>query len=169
MTWHTPSELVLSIYVTSKGFAFVLFEGAASPFDWGSRELRNPSRNQKCVAAIRLIIEKYHPRVLIIEDSGERYSRRTARIRRLYQSLVHLARISGMDVDRISKSAIRETFARVGAVTKHEIAEAIAVQIPAFGSRLPPVRKPWMSQDARQGLFDAVALAVTHYARSDER
>ena len=31
--------------------------------------------------------------------------------------------------------------------------------------RLPPARKPWMSEPAQMGVFDAVALALALYAR----
>ena len=74
-----------------------------------------------------------------------------------------------IDVQQVSKTAIRDTFSCVGAVTKHEIAHAIAMQIPAFAAKMPPVRKPWMSQDSRQSLFDAVALALAYYAGGSER
>ncbi|MGY4282682.1 hypothetical protein ACVWXO_001902 [Bradyrhizobium sp. LM2.7] len=36
---------------------------------------------------------------------------------------------------------------------------AIAKRIPALMLYLPPARKPWMSEDARMGVFDAAALA----------
>ena len=41
------------------------------------------------------------------------------------------------------------------------IAETIAKHIPAFDRYLPPPRKPWMSEDPRMAVFDAVALALT--------
>jgi hypothetical protein len=37
----------------------------------------------------------------------------------------------------------------------------IAKRFPEeLGSRLPPERKPWMSEDSRMNIFDAVALAL---------
>lgn len=163
MRGRIPEELVLAIYATSKGFAFVLFEGPDSPFDWGVREIPNPSRNPKCVEAMSALVERYQPSALIIEDTSDKSSRRTARIRRLYQSIVHLAHINVIDVYRYPKASIQETFAAVGAATKYEIAQAIARQIPAFSIRLPRKRKAWMSQDMRQSLFDAAALALHYY------
>ncbi len=164
MRGRIPEELVLSIYATSKGFAFVLFEGPESPYDWGVREIPNPSRNEKCVDAIERIVIRYQPSVLVIEDITDRASKRTARIHRLYQSIIHLAHTNVIDVYRYPKAAIRQTFSTVGATTKYEIAQAIARQIPAFAIRLPRFRKPWMSQDMRQSLFDASALALHYYA-----
>jgi hypothetical protein len=162
-------ELVLSVHATSRGFAFVLFEGPESPFDWGVREIGNPRRNEKCVRAVERIIERYQPSVLVLEDTTERVSRRTVRIRRLYQSLKHLAKANVIDVHLVTKDTVRETFLSAGAVTKYEIALAIARQIPAFAIRLPRVRKPWMSEDSRQGLFDAAAMGLAFYMRHGGR
>lgn len=163
MRGYIPDELILSIYATSRGFAFGLFEGPESPFDWGVREIDNPSRNKKCLEAIAEIIDRNSPSHIVMEDTAEPLSRRNARVQQLYHSIAALGARNFIEVRRVSKPAIRACFAGVGAITKHEIAQAIAMRIPAFAIRIPPVRKPWMSQDSRQSLFDAVALALTYY------
>ena len=161
-----PEDLVLSIYATSRGFAFVLFEGPESPFDWGVREINNPSRNKKCLGAIAELIDRNQPSHIVIEDTGDSHSRRNIRVQHLYRSVAALADRNFIEVHRVSKPAIGECFANVGAVTKYEIAQAIAMRIPAFAIRIPPVRKPWMSQDSRQSLFDAAALGIAYFASS---
>lgn len=164
MTRPVPQDLILAIHATSHGFSFLLLSGPTNPFDWGISAIRNPSRNRKCVAAIAKLIEEFQPLAIVLEDTSERHSKRTARIRRLYQSVAHLASANGIDLHRVKRTSIREAFAFVGAVTKYEIAQAIAIQIPALASRLPPARKAWMSQDVRQSLFDAAALGLTFYS-----
>ena len=49
--------------------------------------------------------------------------------------------------------------------TKDEIARAIAKLLPEFAARVPPMRKLWMSEDYRMGLFDALSLVFTYYWR----
>ena len=49
------------------------------------------------------------------------------------------------------------------ATTKQEIAIAIAERFPELAPRLPRSRKPWMSEDYRMSIFDAVALALTFF------
>jgi hypothetical protein len=39
----------------------------------------------------------------------------------------------------------------------------IAKRMPAFEPFQPAPRKPWQSEDARMGIFDAAALALTFY------
>lgn len=164
MTRGVPEQLILAVYPSSKGVAFVLFEGPDSPFDWGVKEIKGTAKNRTTVEAVECIIARYQPDVLVIEETRERGARRTVRIRRLYRSLTHLAHTHVIEVASYPKRVVRATFARVGASTKYEIAQAIARSIPAFSIRLPRVRKPWMSQDSRQSLFDAAALGITYYA-----
>jgi hypothetical protein len=53
-----------------------------------------------------------------------------------------------------------------GRGTKHALAEIIAKRFPGeLASRLPPKRKPWMSEDYRMSIFDAVALVLAFRKR----
>ncbi len=163
MTPVSEGELILSIYPFCRGFAFVLFEGAESPFDWGVREIKEKHRNALTVEAIKELIDRYRPEVLVIEDVSDPACRRNPRIKKLYQMLTHLAASEYVDLAKVRECAVREYFLRVGAVTKYERALAIGRQIPAFGHRIPRVRKAWMSADPRQSLFDAAALGLVFY------
>ena len=58
---------------------------------------------------------------------------------------------------------IRTFFSEYDAITKYQIATTIAQWLPEFEPRLPPFRKPWMSEDYRMSIFDAVALALTFF------
>ncbi len=169
MNGANPQNLALSIYPSTRGFAFVLFEGPESPFDWGVKEIKEKHKNTKTLDEIKKLIDRYRPEALIIEDLTNGESRRTSRIRKLYRMLTHLAATEYVDIERYKKSEIKECFGFVGASSKYEIAKAIAIQIPAFAHRIPPFRKPWMAEDPRQTLFDAAALGLTHYALQQRR
>ncbi|MBI5450142.1 MAG: hypothetical protein HY940_02180 [Gammaproteobacteria bacterium] len=164
MSYISNQHLVLSIYPTSRGYAFVLFEGPQSPYDWGVKEIRKKNKNERTLESVQLLIERYRPDVLVIEDHTEKGSRRSSRIRRLYRMLIHLAKTEHIEVMRYSQNTVRTCFEPLGVRTKYEIAQAIARQIPAFAHRLPKLRKIWMSEDPRQSLFDAAALGLVFYA-----
>lgn len=159
---------MLSIYPTTRGFAFALFEGPESPVDWGIKAVRGSMKNSHTLDQVQELFERYEPDVVIIENTDENGSRRSARIRRLYRSLGHLASSRSAGVHCYSRDDIRKIFASVGAATKYEIAKAIATQMPAFSHRLPRVRKLWLSEDPRQSLFDALALGAVYYSRIEE-
>ena len=157
-----PQNLVLSVYPFSRGFAFVFLEGPNSPFEWGVKEIREKHKSTKAIQEIKKLIDHFRPEVLVIEDTIG-WSRRTSRIRKLYRMLVHLAQAEYVELYRCPRSDFNACFATVGANTKHEIAQAVAMQIPAFAHRMPLRRKPWRSEDPRQSLFDAAALALVFY------
>src|ERR1700693_1898474 len=102
MTYGNPQNFVLSISPLSGGFAFVLFEGPDSPFDWGVKEIKRKDKNAKTLAEIKNIVDRYRPEVLVVEDTTGKDSRRTSRIRKLYRMLVHFAQTEYVDLHRCS-------------------------------------------------------------------
>lgn len=156
-------NLVLALYPFSRGFAFALFEGPKSPIDWGVKEIKEKHRNDKSLEAIKAIVAKYSPVALVIEDTGDRMRRRSSRIKKIYRTLVTFAASQYIDLHRIEQHEVWEYFAAGGALTKYEIAKAIVQKLPGFAHRMPRIRRPWMSADPRQSLFDAVALALVFY------
>jgi hypothetical protein len=66
-----------------------------------------------------------------------------------------------------SRDTVRKTFESSGARTRRDVALSVAEQIEVFRRRLPRERKyQGESEDVRQSLFDAVALALTYFAVS---
>jgi len=154
---------VLSVCAFSRGFAFVLFEGPESPFDWGVREIKGDYKNVKTIDSIKGLIDRYRPEAIVVTDLTETNSRQISRVRKLHRTIKHLAGTEYVDLYQFTKDAVKAYFEPAGATTKYEIAKVIAQQIPAFGHRLPPYRKAWMSADPRQYLFDAAALGLVFY------
>lgn len=159
----TGGSQILAVYPFARGFAFVLFDGPLSPFDWGVREIKVKRRNVKTVQQVKALIDRYRPECIVLEEIRTRNPKRTSRIRKLYHMLTHMASAEYTDVVWIASKNIRQHFIQVGAVTKYDRAQVIATQIPAFAHRMPRVRKAWMSADPRQSLFDAAALGLVYF------
>ncbi len=156
-------ELVLAIYLTRRGFAFVLFEGSLSPVDWGTTRRDGYAKNDSCLKVVTVLIRRYQPDVLVLQDTSWTGTHRSKRITNLNAAIFELAEGLGIPVCVFSRDRVRVTFSHLGSPSKHAIAEAITRHIPAFERYLPPPRKPWMAEDARMGLFDAAALALTFF------
>jgi Holliday junction resolvasome RuvABC endonuclease subunit len=152
---------ILAIDPTHRGFGYVVLEGHRLLVDWGIRDQRG-AKKAGCIRAVARLIELYQPDTLILEDNSVRGSRRRERVQQLIHNLCELAKRHKVQVRRISRLMVRKTFASQGAANKHQIAHAIAAQFPELTSRLPPERKPWMSEDTRMAIFDAAAFAVVH-------
>ena len=68
--------LTLSVYLNTRGFAFVVFEGHVSPLDWGIREVRGPRKRKGCLTRITKVVDRYRPDVLVIQDTSEHGTKR---------------------------------------------------------------------------------------------
>ena len=154
-------DLFLSIYLSTRGFAFILAEGAQNPVDWGITEVRGSEKNRNCMRMIDVLVRRYRPDVLILEDTGHRSSWRSRRVQQLNAEICVFAQEYGIPVTRASREDVRAAFRPYGAETKEEIAEVISERIPVLARYVPLTRKPWMTEDARMALFDAAALLFT--------
>ena len=76
-------NLVLSIYCNTRGYAFALFEGPLSPYDWGIMEMRGSGKNRRALASITKLFDRYQPDILLLQDTSPSGTRRAQRLLRL--------------------------------------------------------------------------------------
>jgi len=157
---------VLAIDPITWGYGFAILDGPQSLIDWDLQgtSRREEPRERWCLRQIGVLIDRYGPDRIVVEDCLDARSRRGKRSRQLIARIITLADERGIPARRISRSQVHRSFAPAGACTKYKIALAIAGRFPEVAWRLPPIRKPWMSEDARMGIFDAIALALAFYA-----
>jgi hypothetical protein len=157
--------IVLSVYLNTRGFAFVLFEGPLSPFDWGVKEVRGRGKHSRCLAQVEAIFSRYQPDILVLQDTSPSGTARAPRIKHLNVAMAKLGVERGIPVYAYSRELVLSAFSPLGAANKQSIAEVIAKHVPGFERYIPPPRKPWKSEDARMGLFDAAALGLVFFQR----
>ena len=154
-------DLFLTVCATTRGLAFVLFEGRANPVDWGRAQFRGPSKNHRCIERFIGLIERYRPDVVILQDPADLIHRRSHRTGQLARAFAAHAEGHGIPFVTRSRMHVLNAFAHLNPCTKQAIAQAIVEVIPSFGQHMPRKRAPWMSEDYRMGLFDAAALALS--------
>ena len=155
-------KLALAIDPTSRGFGFALFEGPQTSLDWGVTDIRS-QKNVVSFERIKKLISFYQPEVLILEDCSQTESRRCQRIHDLIDNIEKFTQSQKIPVVKYSPSRVQEVFSFFDVRTKHQIAEKICEWLPELSPRIPPKRKPWMPEDPRMAIFDAVALILTYY------
>jgi len=158
-----PSERVLAIDPTNRGFGFAVFEGPQRLIDWGlahSRQATVP----RCLARIAGMIRIYEPATLVVEDCTSSHSHRGRRASELLQRAIRLATSSRLRICVLTWPIVKQAFAASRPLTKHHLACLLASRFDELAERLPPRRKPWMSEDERYGIFDATALGVAYLA-----
>lgn len=165
MTGRQSEARLLAIDATSRGFGFVVFDRSRTLIDWGTAHARASDRHERLAMRLRALLKRYAPSVLVVEDASDPSCRRSTQVRRFLSRAAALASEEGVRVCPLDIRAVRKSFAPFGARTKHEIASAITVRYPELAPRLPPKRKPWMSEDERMSIFDAAALMVSYLDR----
>jgi len=156
-------ELILSIYTNGRGFGFVVLEGQLAPVDWGVREAYGRTKNKVCLRRIAFLLNRYQPDLIVLQAISNAETAQVRRIRALHKEIELLAEARGIAAAFYSRAEVRAYFQYFEAFTKRQIALVVARHIPAFERLVPRVRKPWMSEDARMGIFDATALAFRHF------
>ena len=157
---------VLAIDPITRGFGFAVLDGPRLLVDWGVRAPKpSPKPVERALHEVTRLLEVYSPDRVVVEDCLQAGSRRGKRNGRLIERIVALADAHDIPTRRISRAGLRRAFASEQARTKYQIALAIVQRFPELAVRLPPIRKPWMSEPAQMGVFDAVAFALAFYAR----
>jgi Holliday junction resolvasome RuvABC endonuclease subunit len=150
---------VLGIAPSSRGFGFAVIDGSSTLLDWGVKTSTG-DKNSHALKAISRLIEEYAPTVLVMEDCHAAGARRAPRIQALVGAIEKMAVTRKVKMKLFSKVQIRQRSNMNKRATKQEMAEYLASRFPEeLGHRLPRKRQPWMSEDYRMPIFDAVALA----------
>ena len=163
------NERILALHPHTAGIAFVAFDSPLNPVDWGVKEVRGARKNARSLIIVGRLVERLQPSMLILADRQGPQDRPTPRIRRLQKQLQNYAEGESIDVALFSRADIRHSFQSVGAVTRYEIAQAVAARIHVFRDRLPKAPSIWRSQTERLGLFDAASLAMTYYCLTSKQ
>lgn len=151
---------VVAIDPTTRGFAYAVLEGPENLIDWGLVHVLVRT-DANVLSRVEQILDRCVPDLLVVEDG--RGTKRRERAQRLIKSIENLAKRRTLPVVHVSRSRVRQVLSP--ASTKQEVAEAIARTFPELAPRLPRFRKPWMSEDERMNIFDAVSLALAALAQ----
>ena len=120
---------ILAIDPSTRGFGFAVLEGLDRLVDWGTKSAWG-NKNRQCLKKAEELIDYYQPDVLVLENCTAKPSRRCLRVRRLIEVIVELDAQWKVRVRRFSCRQVQAAFSAFGAVTKHEIATAIAKRFP---------------------------------------
>jgi RNase H-fold protein (predicted Holliday junction resolvase) len=156
------NKRVLAIDPAIGGMGIAIMEGPERLIDWGVKSVKD-NHVPRYLKKIDYLIEQYQPDIIITENPTGKGSRRCKRVQHLIEKITDYAAKKKIKVRRFSRGDVRRAFSEYNAFTKHEIATAIAKQLPELELQLPPFRKSFMVEDYRMSIFDSVAFALTYY------
>jgi Holliday junction resolvasome RuvABC endonuclease subunit len=159
-------DRVLAIDPISRGFGFVLIEQEGPELvDWGVKVCAR--EELACAVALRSLIARSEPTVIVFEDPGTARSLRRIALEGFVGNVSDGISDLAIPVRMYSREEVRQAFARARAKTKAEIADLLVRRFPELRGRKPPERNIWESEDVRTSIFDALSLALTHLASGD--
>lgn len=144
---------ILAIDPAPKGFGFAVLEGRDRLIDWGVARVWAKSE-MEFVARVDAMVTRYRPTLLTVPEIPD--EPRRAKAARRVAAL--LAQQGNLRVKIIFVSRMQVKSALPG--TKHERAVLVARHFPELQSWSPPPRRPWMTEDERIHIFEAVGLAM---------
>lgn len=157
MRRHTARRRILAIDPTHRGFGYVVLEEPGHLVDWGICQLRG-DLGSGAALRVRDLLRRIAPDVLVVEDTNHHDCRRSQRVRTLLIGIATDAAALKVRTRPVPAAVVRARFAAIGAKNKDAVARMLTERFPDLASRLPPPRKPWMSEDERMALFDALVL-----------
>lgn len=155
-------DTTLVLRPIANGLGWIVAASPVDLLDWGVVRLRRD--RSLTLRRISQLAETYGPSAIVMPVASASSKRRLRRKERLIRAVETLAAGRGIEVKLYTRDQVRLCFERLGAANRYEIATMLAARFDGLASRLPPKRKPWMSEDSRMSLFDAAALAVTYFA-----
>lgn len=153
-------NIILSLYPNSRGLGYACIELPQKLLDSGIVTVR-PICNDRLLARIEKYMDFFKPKIIVVRDA-DALTPRGKRIKRLITAVIESAVERGIPIHQYSRDQMKEVFEQFGTSTKYEIAQKLIQWFPELADRAPGVRKPWMDEDYNMGVFDALALAVTH-------
>ena len=152
-------QIIVSIYPTSRGLGFSVFDTPKNLLDWGYCDIRF-NKKARTIKKLEALIELYKPHLIVLEDADAASSRRADRIKKLITALTTTALNHNVAVQHYSNEQMSNAF---GSKNKHDRARNISELIPELEPSLPPERRIWNSQHPQIQVFDAVTLALTFF------
>ena len=147
---------VLSIYPTSKGFAFAFFESPNDLIDFRHCEVR-PYCKDKLMGKVKYWIDYFQPDILVLPNCEKKGHRVSDFIR----IVVEHAHEVGLSYKYYSRTQIKEFFQ---GNNRFDIANQIVDSFPDVLS-LEKVQKPriWMSEINIMSIFDVISIGIIAY------
>jgi len=117
--------------------------------------------NHRASRAIESLLEWFRPDVLALEDWNAADSRRCRRVEALLDQIASVKQ-KRLQVRHITRRDLRTIGPPSQTNTKYGRACLIADHFPELRPFLPRFRKPWMPEDDRMAIFDAVGFALAY-------
>ena len=159
---------ILAFDPCHRGIGFVVLESGNRLVDCGVYRIANLQRDTVS-CPLRSLILRYQPSHIVTECTEAAATRRGSRAKTIVEAVAAVGKESNSPVSRYSIAQVRVVFSRWKVGKKSARAAILVNNFPVLRMYLPPRRRPWMSEDPRMAIFDALSFAITHLALAQEQ
>lgn len=154
--------VVLCLFPNMRGIAYACIDSTERKIiESGVANVR-PINNHRILYRIRKFVEFHNPTIIIVRDAKGTATKNGERLVELHMLIEHFAKTKNTPIYRYSRKQIKEVFEVFGAQTKEEIAKQLISWFDELKPFAPRIRKAWNDDDYHMGVFDAMALLITH-------
>lgn len=156
------NQTVLSLYPNRVGLGYALFNNPKELIEYGVNYVQ-PVSNRKTMKRVREYIKHYKPDIVLVRNVNDRNTGSMKRIKKLIDLICNEAKRQNLEIHSYTRTQIKNVFDQFGATTKYEISQKIIEWYEELESQEFPKRNKWMEENPKNGVFDAVSTALTHW------
>jgi hypothetical protein len=156
---------ILSLEIRHRRFGFAVLERVPRRLlDTGVRTYTTAGTFKE---RIEPLLSVFSPSVIVVRRPGHKNPNHLSGVQSILRAVRAEAVRRSIPIESVALHEVRCAFRESGK-TKEHIAVAVSQSFPELQWKLPPKRKPWISEGYNMVIFDAAATGLTYMARSDQ-
>ncbi len=157
---YTP---ILALEVRCHRLGFAVMEGREGLLEWGVERYSSP---QSILRYVEPLISIFDPCVIVMRRTRHEKQNHRRQVNAALRVIRAEAARRSIQIETVTANDLKQALHPSGR-NKDHIAAAVARRFPELHWKLPRIRRPWISEGYNMILFDAVATAMTIWARSE--
>lgn len=153
---------VLGISPNSLGMGYAALDGPTEILETGITRARLFG-SLTCIRRLRALLTFYQPDLIAVESSRGKGLVKGSVAARILRAVTEEAKRHSIPIIVYSRDDVRAVFSQYQAHTRYQIGKRITEWLPELTPKLPRRREWWDKRDEELAIFDAVAIALTHY------
>jgi len=156
------NQSVLALYPSCYGLGYALFDSPDHLVAFGIGATY-PIKSTKTLKRVKEYINYFKPDIIIMRRLAPWRIKVGKRMQEIIYLISNVAEEAGLKTHQYTREEIRGVFVNFGVETKFQITKKLLSWFPRLEKYAHPKRKEWMSEHHYAGVFDAVALGMTHF------
>lgn len=156
------NPVVLSLFPNFRGFGYACIDMVGQSIIDSGIVTARPMRNDRIIKRIKRFIAFHTPTIILLRNADKTNTAKSNRLIELHALIEVLAKENNVTVYAYTREQIKDVFEVFGARSKIDVSKQLITWFKELEPIAPRIRKVWTDEDYHMGVFDAVALAITH-------